>query len=508
MSLVRIIDLPISPVIGNTDYTPFAQNTAEGLTYKVTLTSLNDAILNNITWLTYTSRTNVEEVKNILSITALSGMLVDTNTKVGILSAGVGNINTNIVVLSTSLSSLSSSLVVTGSNNIIAAKTITGSVSGNSRGIGAVDLQQSRVASTQVASGIYSVVGGGQSNIASGYVSTVGGGRYNIASGNQSTVGGGSSNTASGYAPTVGGGQSNTASGNISTVGGGGGNTASVGSATVGGGSGNTASGYASTIGGGHSNTTSGYYSTVGGGRYNNASGNYSTVGGGYSNGASNDSSTVGGGRYNDASGYYSTVDGGQSNLASANYSTVGGGINNIASGNQSTVGGGGDNTASGLASSVVGGVTVLADRRGMVASSAGSFTDQGDAQWGVCILRNTTTNNIQTELFLDGSAERFFLRNNETIGFEAQIVARRTGTATEDAFYTAKGLIKRGANAASTTIVGTVLLDVVYRPNTNWDVLFDADTTNGGLRIRVTGEAGKTIRWTATIRFTEVGGA
>jgi hypothetical protein len=227
---------------------------------------------------------------------------------------------------------------------------------GNQRGLHAVDLQSARSAATQVASGDYSVIGGGRENTASGYAATVGGGLGNTASGYAATVGGGYQNTASVDYATVGGGRSNIASGGNATVGGGQSNTASGGSATVGGGVYNaasdlyatvggggydTASGYAATVGGGHSNTASGSYATVGGGVHNTASGGDATVGGGHSNTASGDDATVGGGQSNTASGYAATVGGGWFNTASGNYATVSGGAFNTASGTYSAIPGG-----------------------------------------------------------------------------------------------------------------------------------------------------------------------
>lgn len=59
---------------------------------------------------------------------------------------------------------------------------------GDARGTAAVDLQATRTADTQVASGAYAVVGGGYQNTASGTNATVPGGRLNTASGNYSTA--------------------------------------------------------------------------------------------------------------------------------------------------------------------------------------------------------------------------------------------------------------------------------------------------------------------------------
>ena len=85
---------------------------------------------------------------------------------------------------------------------------------GNQRGLHAVDLQSERSAATEVASGAYSVIGGGRNNTASSSYATVGGGFQNTASNMYTTVGGGVSNTAIGLYATVGGGQQNTAIGN------------------------------------------------------------------------------------------------------------------------------------------------------------------------------------------------------------------------------------------------------------------------------------------------------
>ena len=119
---------------------------------------------------------------------------------------------------------------------------------GDARGQDAVDLQRERSDNTQVASGGYSVIGGGQSNTASGYIATVGGGGGNTASGDGATVGGGDRDTASGNYATVGGGYQNTASGNA---------------ATVGGGYQNIASGEYSVVPGGYSNTANADYNLV-----------------------------------------------------------------------------------------------------------------------------------------------------------------------------------------------------------------------------------------------------
>ena len=94
-------------------------------------------------------------------------------------------------------------------------------VTGNARGMGAVDWQSERSLNTQVASGESSVICGGKVNTASGDGSVVLGGQENTASGGLSTIGGGGQNEASNGYSTVAGGNYNTASGSMSTVPGG-----------------------------------------------------------------------------------------------------------------------------------------------------------------------------------------------------------------------------------------------------------------------------------------------
>jgi len=88
----------------------------------------------------------------------------------------------------------------------------------NARGDNAVDWQHVRVAATQVASGNYSIIGGGSNNTSSGEYSIVNGGLSNIASGDHSIVNGGLSNIASGLFSIVNGGNTSSATGNYTAI--------------------------------------------------------------------------------------------------------------------------------------------------------------------------------------------------------------------------------------------------------------------------------------------------
>ena len=86
---------------------------------------------------------------------------------------------------------------------------------------------------------------------------------------------------------------------------------------------------------------------------------------------------------------------------------------------------------------------------------------------------------------------------------FTGVIVAhsRETGS-TDCAAWEVKGLIRRGTTASDTVLV-TSAITVVSNTH-GWVVALTADTSNGALKITVTGEAGAEIRWASTIKATE----
>lgn len=139
------------------------------------------------------------------------------------------------------------------------------------------------------------------------------------------------------------------------------------------------------------------------------------------------------------------------------------------------------------------------------IAQSNGNFSTYGDAISREYIMRSTTTNATQTELFTNGGTFRLTLANDSTWKFQVLVVARRTDVNDESASFTLDGCIDRNASAATTALVGTVTLSNVIKDSPAWDVTVNADTTNGALRILVTGEAGKTIRWVAFVKTIEV---
>ncbi len=191
-------------------------------------------------------------------------------------------------------------------NGAVSARVPDGTaLGGNSRGSSSVDLQIASSLNTQVASGNYATLCGGERNTASGPNSAVGGGYQNSSTAQSSVVSGGENNISSGSRSAICGGQGNTSSGSWSTVCGGNSNQATQTSSFVGGGSSNSATGGTSVICGGVSNQASNTHSVVSGGSFNSASGSNSSVGGGSNNTASGQFSFVPGGFGADTRGIF-----------------------------------------------------------------------------------------------------------------------------------------------------------------------------------------------------------
>jgi hypothetical protein len=108
------------------------------------------------------------------------------------------------------------------------------------------------------------------------------------------------------------------------------------------------------------------------------------------------------------------------------------------------------------------------------------------------------TTDATPAELLLGGTAsQRALLLNSSAFIFKL-LVAARNNADDVSSFWELTGGIKRGANAAATAIVGSVTKTITAADAgaATWDIGATADTTNGSLKLTVTGEAAKTIRW------------
>ena len=178
-----------------------------------------------------------------------------------------------------------------------------------------------------------------------------------------------------------------------------------------------------------------------------------------------------------------------------------------VAAGTNSITLGSGAETSSAAPGSLAIGLQSLARTQGAVVQASGRFASNGDAQVGRYMVRTVTINATPAELFVDGTAGsvRVVLPDDSTWSFRIQVTAHRTDVNNGHAGYIAQGVIYRGAGAATTSLQGTINKTVLAESNPAWDINITADTINGSLRIRGTGEAGKTIRWLAIIETVEI---
>jgi hypothetical protein len=248
----------------------------------------------------------------------------------------------------------------------------------------------------------------------------------------------------------------------------------------------------------GDTNYAGGIRSAAIGGSSNSSSGLNAVVLGGSSSTASGQASGVLGGSGCTASGTYAAVLGGTGNGASSTYSAVIGGTQCNASGQSSvTIGGAYANTNSIVGKIVFG------------ASSPISATNHV-SQSGTLILGRQTTDATATILASDNTAasstNQLVLVNNSAHHVRGSCIANVTGGGNTKA-WAFDAVIKRGAAAVNTSIVGAVVKNVAAADAgaSTWDITVSADTTNGALAVSVTGQASTTIRWVCKLESTEV---
>jgi hypothetical protein len=294
------------------------------------------------------------------------------------------------------------------------------------------------------------------------------------------------------------------------------------------GGSGNNARGPIASVVGGQLNNATGQESGVFAGNSGTSSGTCSFVGGGTTNTASVTNAAIVGGSGNIANNLRAFVGGGQSNTASSSNAAVVGGSSNTASGQNSIVAGSSASQSTNSGSAVLGGTnhlsngsnsSVICGQLGTARLIAANLVlsanipvtgNVGVSQAANLILARETTDATATRLLSNtaasGTTNQVILPNNSAYYVKGSIIATVTGggnTKSWDFIAT----IKRGANAAATSIVGAVTLNVQAADAgaSTWIVAITADTTNGGLAVTVTGQAATTIRWVAKLESTEV---
>jgi hypothetical protein len=138
--------------------------------------------------------------------------------------------------------------------------------------------------------------------------------------------------------------------------------------------------------------------------------------------------------------------------------------------------------------------------------------TTTGATQGRIVNFGYTTSNATPTVATANGSAagttNQIMLSNQNAVAFCIYVVATVTTAGGNAKAWKLEGLIKRGANAAATALVGSITKTVLAADSgaSTWDVAATADTTNGALALTITGQGSTTINWNFRASLSEVG--
>lgn len=218
---------------------------------------------------------------------------------------------------------------------------------------------------------------------------------------------------------------------------------------------------------------------------------------------------SIAGGDYNKATATDSLCWGGDSNVAqSGAKSAVVGGWQNNCSGAYSFISGGRGNKITSGSYSRAGGLQADVNGTGIDTWSSGRFSSDGDAQTSKRVLIANTTDATATVLGTQNinslAANQVTLPNNSAYFFTGTCIARQQAAdGTDVGAWEFKGAIRREANAGTTTLIKSTIDE--FNVPTGWAIALSADTTNGCLKVQVTGAASTDIRWVATVHTSEV---
>ena len=260
------------------------------------------------------------------------------------------------------------------------------------------------------------------------------------------------------------------------------------------------------------------------------ASGAGSFIGGGQHNKVTGANSMAAAGSHNEVSGQFCLVSG-EHNEVTADHCISAGDLHQI-SGNKSAAFGsshvisaesgfaeGDGNVVSGFCDHAEGslnecagdyshaeGMNARAYNNFQHAKASGGFANPGEigeAQYTNIMARAATFDESPQQLLV-GEEGNVTLEDNKMNAFRVMVVASNDDQS-EGVAYEFKGLIRKKATSASTAIIGAITKTVIAETVPAWDAAVSADTANGALKITVTGEADKSIRWVAFIEFVEV---
>lgn len=134
---------------------------------------------------------------------------------------------------------------------------------------------------------------------------------------------------------------------------------------------------------------------------------------------------------------------------------------------------------------------------------TGGRIAALGDAQISVLEMHRVTVDATTVTLGVLNSNTSHQLLINQSVAFELLIVARVAGGSDTSA-WKITGMARRGASGTPVLVGTSVTVLGTDAGASVWTVTVTADSA-GGLNTRITGEAGKTIRWVQRMTLAEV---
>lgn len=216
------------------------------------------------------------------------------------------------------------------------------------------------------------------------------------------------------------------------------------------------------------------------------------------------------------AIGNYASANGGWNTVAIGDSATVSGtGADNSVAMNRATIQSATDAFAVGLNDIDGGGDYAISLGHRARSYNKGQFSHAcgyetggyyGDYQVSKYVYRGRTTSATSVNLWTGptgGTTTVLAFPNYSTFLVSAQIVAAKDDY-TEAAAYEIKGLYRYDSTSGNTNLVGSLNKTVIAEDVASWDATFTIDVL-GRIQFNVTGEASKTINWTANVTVTEV---
>ena len=158
---------------------------------------------------------------------------------------------------------------------------------------------------------------------------------------------------------------------------------------------------------------------------------------------------------------------------------------------------------SSGVGSAAFGYGANTYNRYGAMTHAGGSSS----SQWTRMIYRGNTSDATLTSLnaqeYFNDSYNTFSLQNQSAFRFKGTIIGKKSNSI-DVATWDIDGLIVRGANAGTTTLVTNTVTLISNLPGWGTPQL-TADTINGSLKVQVQGAAATSIRWSVNIEAIEV---